>query len=315
VLADLGVGTIYAWPVRPNPDFTSRPDIPAGTRVVDSIPETGLDLVIIATDTSRHVEDTLEALASTPRAILLEKPAAASAEDAAVLLAHPEAARISVSAPLRFHDGLLKLADLLPGLGDVASASVRSQSWLPDWRPGRDYRVSYSARASEGGVLRDLVHDIDYPAWLLGTPARLSARLGHGLLGIEAEESADLTWTAGTPARPVEVSTRLDYITRSKTRGVRVSASGGSAEWDVVRNTVLRAVGGSVDEYSFPADAVVDTVLARQTAAVLERSGALAEHAHARFSPASLADGVAAVAICDAARRAHASGTAETVVL
>ncbi|WP_159802581.1 oxidoreductase [Arthrobacter zhaoguopingii] len=312
VLAGLGVGEIFAWPVRPNAELPARPDIPDTAIVVDSVPA-GLDLVIIATDTARHVDDTLEALSASPRALLLEKPASARAGDAAPLLGHPEASRISVSAPLRFHDGLLRLAGLLPDLGDITSARVRSQSWLPDWRPGRDYRESYSARAAEGGVLRDLVHDIDYPAWLFGTPTLLTGRLGHGTLGIEAEESADLSWTAGSRARPIEVSVRLDYITRSKTRDLRVVASGGTAGWDVVGNTVSHTAGGAAREYSFPADGSVDTVLARQTSAVLERSGALASQDQARFTPATLLDGVGAVAVCDAARRASASENAETV--
>ncbi len=43
-----------------------------------------------------------------------------------------------------------------------ARRTSAAQSWLPDWRPDRDYRESYSARLDEGGVLRDLVHEIDY---------------------------------------------------------------------------------------------------------------------------------------------------------
>ena len=50
------------------------------------------------------------------------------------------------------------------------SAHVSCQSWLPDWRPGRDYRESYSARADEGGALRDLVPELDYATALLGRP-------------------------------------------------------------------------------------------------------------------------------------------------
>jgi predicted dehydrogenase len=313
VLSKLGVGEIFAWPVRRNALFGERPDIPSEAILVDALPDTDLDLVIIATDTARHVDDTLEALASCPRSILLEKPAAARAEDATDLLVHPQATRISVSAPLRFHDGLVALSGLLPELGTIGSACVRSQSWLPDWRPARDYRQSYSASATEGGVLRDLVHDIDYPTWLFGRPARLAGALGYGLLGIEAEEAADVTWIADAPTGPIEVSLRLDYITRGKTRSIRVTGTHGVAEWDIVRNTV--SLTGETDrEYSFPDDASVDGVLARQTSAVLERTAALASDAHARFSPATLAEGVDAVAVCDAARRAAASGGIETVL-
>ena len=62
------------------------------------------------------------------------------------------------------------------------------------------------------------VHDIDYPALLLGAPASVKATLGEGILGIEAEESADMLWGDG-PC----VHLRLDYVTPVKTRSIRIT--------------------------------------------------------------------------------------------
>ena len=109
--------------------------------------------------------------------------------------------------------------DLLPQIGAVHAVRVECQSYLPDWRPGSDYRESYSARADEGGVLRDLIHEIDYATWLFGWPVAVTARYGNtGRLGIAAEEWAELAWEA--PA-DVEVSMRLDYLTRPPRRVMR----------------------------------------------------------------------------------------------
>ena len=317
VLHSLGVEQLFAWPVRPpSSDPSARAaDYPASVQLVQGYPDEPLDLVIIATDTNRHVADALEALEHSPASILLEKPVAPSAEEARVLLEHPRANTITVSAPLRFHQGLALTADILPLLGRVTSAQVVSQSWLPSWRPGRDFRSSYSARKDDGGVLRDLVHDIDYPAMLLGAPVSLKATLGHGILGIEAEESADVLWGDG-PC----VHLRLDYVTPVKTRSIRIATEQGAIGWDAVRNEVTLDWPASAAEpagsvrAAFPADADVDVVLARQSLAVLERAGIVPGRSMEAFSPAGLAEGLLAVAICDAARLASATGGTEKVL-
>jgi len=315
VLAALGVERLFVWPVRPGMVLAERPDIPSSAEVVDRYPEEPLDLVIIATDTRRHIEDTLEALDHSPSAILLEKPVAPDVRQAARLLKHPQAGIISVSAPLRFHQGFAVTAEILPGFGRITSAQVLSQSWLPSWRPQRDFRSSYSARQEDGGALRDLVHDIDYPCLLLGLPEKLKASLGRGILGIEAEEAADILWDS-----PAAVHVRLDYVTPVKTRGIRIATEQGALGWDVVSHRVRlewpAADGGAVEsaERSFPADSDVDVVLGRQSLAILQRSGGDAGHSMDRFRPATLVEGVQAVAVCDAARLSDASGGTETVV-
>ncbi|NYD76678.1 Gfo/Idh/MocA family protein [Arthrobacter cupressi] len=315
VLKQLGVEKLYAWPVRPGASLADRPDLPASAELVDDWPDAPLDLVVIATDTRRHVEDTLEALGRAPGAVLLEKPVAPAAADARILLEHARAETISVSAPLRFHQGFAVAAELLPRLGRITSAQVVSQSWLPSWRPNRDFRASYSARKEDGGVLRDLVHDIDYPTMLLGAPTELRSVLGSGILGIEAEESADILWDS-----PAAVHLRLDYVTPVKTRSIRIATDEGALVWDVVRNRVAlewpdteTASVGSVEAF-FGDDADVDTILARQSLSILQRTGIDGGTTMERFRPASLEEGVASVAICDAARTSSASGGTEKVV-
>ncbi|GGC87302.1 hypothetical protein GCM10011512_12800 [Tersicoccus solisilvae] len=303
VLAGLGVEEVLVWPVRPGRPGVDR-NLPAGARVVDSLPEGPLDLVVVATDTDRHVADTVDLLAAQPAAVLLEKPVSPTAESARPLLEHPNADRIVVSTPLRYHQGFALTAALLAELGTVTSAHVVSQSWLPGWRPQRDYRESYSASAAQGGVLRDLVHDIDYPMQLLGRPDALTAALGSDLLGIEAEEWAELLWLGAVPAH-----LRLDYITPVTSRGITLSTTSGTLRWDVPAARVeLIPADGEPVAWSFPADRDVDTILARQTVAVLQRAGLEPPAAVSAFTPATLADGVDAVRICDAARASDRAG-------
>ncbi len=305
---------VAVWPVRPRghadvagapgPDFF---DDPAGSRLLDDASGpaalAGADLVVVATDTSRHVADAVQALDAGAHRLLVETPVAPTTLSSGPLADHPRADAVWVAAPLRAHEGFRHVAAHLAAVGLPVSAHVWSQSWLPDWRPDRDYRESYSARADEGGVLRDLVHEVDYATVLLGKPSLLGARLDHdGPLDIADEQAASLLWT--TP-RGATVTMRLDYISRPTARGLLLRGPEGSIEWDVVTATVRhRAAGGEVTERVFPADLDRDAVMATQARAALELSTLDDEATRIEAgAPATLAEGLEAVRLCDAARR------------
>jgi predicted dehydrogenase len=178
---------------------------------------------------------------------------------------------------------------------------VRCQSWLPDWRPDRDYRESYSARLDEGGVLRDLVHELDYAEVLLGRPTLLGAHLDHtGPLDIEAEQAATLLWCTHTAT----VTCRLDYITRPATRGITVRGPGGTLDWDLTNANVTHlGTTGRATTTSFPGDLERDSAMATQARAALElKPGTNPAQRHTAGAPATLAEGLATLELCDRAR-------------
>lgn len=303
VLGGLGA-QVTLWPVRPRSVLGLDPQ--SGAHVVsDAAGRAALasaDLVVVATDTARHVSDTLEALDGGAAKVLLEKPAAPSAATAERLAAHARAGDVWVAAPLRAYAAFRHIRSTLPTLGGDLSAHVWSQSWLPDWRPGRDYRESYSARLDEGGVLRDLVHELDYLAVLFGQPSTIGARLAHrGPLQMPAEQAATLLLS--TTLAPA-VTVRLDYITRPVTRGLLVRGPNGSIEWDFVACRVLHTdASGSVTVDEFPADRDRDATMAVQAQAALQRSPADdPEQLRAAGAPATLADGLATLRLCDEVR-------------
>ena len=308
VFAALGC-TVTLWPVRPR-GTDSDPDLP-GVRVVDdaSAPDVlaAADLVVVATDTGRHVPDTVAALDAGARRVLLEKPVAPTRADAEPLAGHPRADDVWVAAPLRAHAAFRHVLAAVGSVsratpGALVSAHAWSQSWLPDWRPDRDHRRSYSARADEGGVLRDLVHELDYLAVLLGPPTLLGARLEHtGPLDIDAEQAATLLWSAGRAT----VTCRLDYVTRPATRGLVLRGPDGCIEWDVPSATVRHTdTAGSVTSRVFDSDLDRDATMATQARATLDLSpdtGAATRHAAG--APATLAEGLTTLDLCDRARQ------------
>jgi len=265
----------------------------------------GSDRAVIATETLRHPDDALRALSLGMKA-LIEKPAAADADGAARILEAAdrlgEDAR--VACVLRYSEGLLRLRSLLPEIGPVSSAFIECRSYLPDWRPDRPYLSSYSARAEDGGVLRDLIHEIDYAGWLFGWPESVEASLfNDGVLGIEAEERADLAWTAPTGCR---VRVGLDYLTRPPTRRAAIVGKSGELFWDALAGTIRL----TVKNRALP-DISVESDLEHAYEAQI-RSWIDAEASPDR--PAPIADGVAALAICDAARRSSETGARAEVV-
>ncbi len=54
-------------------------------------------------------------------------------------------------------------------IGQTLYTSVECGSYLPDWRPGNNYKKSVSAKKDlGGGVLLELSHELDYIRWIFG---------------------------------------------------------------------------------------------------------------------------------------------------
>ncbi len=307
---------VALWPVRDRGAGPGAVDEVTGARLLDdtSGPEAvrGAALVVVATDTSRHVADALAALDGGAEKVLVEKPVAPTAAEVAPLAEHLRHTVVWVAAPLRAHEAFRHLRRLVSHVDAPASAHVWSQSWLPDWRPDRDYHESYSARPDEGGVLRDLVHEIDYTAVLFGSATLLGASVDTtGPLEIEADQAATLLWSTD---RAFTVTARLDYVTRPTTRGVVVRSRAGLLEWDVVRATVRHTTpDGESTEQVFDHDLDRDIVMGAQARAALDLlPTAPVDERVGRGAPATLTDGITALRLCDEARATGARGTAAT---
>lgn len=191
------------------------------------------EVAIVASPSSEHASQARLALTHDCHA-LVEKPLALSAADIAPLerLATERGLTLGVAMNLRFHPGVLALRETLASgtLGDVLVVRAWFGSWLPGWRPGTDYRESYSAqRALGGGVLLDAIHEIDYLTWLLGDVRAVSATLATvSRLELDVEDVAQLQleFTSGTQA-----TLSLDYLDREYDRGCRLIGAEGTAAW------------------------------------------------------------------------------------
>lgn len=242
--------------------------------------------VVVAAETAahRHCVAELAALGFDGR-VLVEKP----------LFGEPGAPpphrfrSLHVGFNLRFHP-LLKRLKALFQAGPVASIDIYVGQYLPEWRPGRDYRTSSSAAAG-GGALRDLSHELDYVTWLFGTWRRMTAIGGKfGDLEIESDDAFGLLLEA---ERCPLVSIQLNYLDRLGGRRIVVNRGDLTAHADLVAG-------------------VLDTGGARETFAVDRDSTYLAMHrAVLAGGDPDLCDAEAGAAIdgmVEAAERAAAAG-------
>ena len=230
------------------------------------------DYVVVANETSAH-RSALQALTKLGFSgrVLVEKPLWSS-HDAAPSDDRPN---VHVGYNFRFHPALQAVRRLIGGKR-VASAEIFCGSYLPDWRPDRDYRKTASAlKASAGGVLHDLSHELDYACWLFGGWLRLTALGGH--LSPLAIETDDVALVLAEMAGCSALSISLNYVERAPRRGIIVNTEADTIIADLEAGTVRTAEGpAQVPEF------VLDETYRAQHRAVLSGGGDVSTYAQGR---------------------------------
>ena len=134
------------------------------------------DFAVIANPTSQH-KNTISDLIGYRIPLFIEKPLHSSL-DIQPLVEHIQSLNIItyVACNLRFLDSLVYINEEVkkPDFGKLNEVNVYCGSYLPDWRPGSDFRQSYSAIPEMGGGVHiDLIHELDYIYWMFGYPSRV----------------------------------------------------------------------------------------------------------------------------------------------
>jgi len=198
---------------------------------------------VIATPASFHIEQSI-LLAKAMIPLLIEKPVGTGLESSDLkekLLFLSKSVPIYVGYVLR-HDpcaSMIRKQMLSEKLGCLMSADFYCGSWLPDWRPGQDYRDSVSAlRCLGGGALLELSHELDMASWCLGNLKPITAYLRNsGILEIDVEDQACLVFldTRGCP-----ISIRLELCTNPSKRTISLRFTNGELIWDLIQGVVYQ---------------------------------------------------------------------------
>jgi len=130
---------------------------------------------ILCTPTSSHLEDFRSLISNSGcKNVLLEKPVEANFNKAEEIdsIAANSGINAYVGYVMRFYEVFDQVRDFIKNnLYLVRLVKITAGSYLPNWRPYKDYSLSYSAHKSQGGgVDLDTSHEIDYMLWLFGEP-------------------------------------------------------------------------------------------------------------------------------------------------
>lgn len=213
------------------------------------------DAIIIANPTSLHAKYLTQILDRNMH-VMVEKPVLATMVELQTIQKQLiNYTGIGMTAyNMRFHPCVKETQRLIESgvLGDVYSSRFFVGQYLPDWRPGTDYSISYSAnRELGGGVLFDLIHEIDLAYHLIGKPAgRIKSQvIKVSNLQIETEDLVELFYRTDDNSF---VSIHLDYLTRGYQRHIEIICELGGLRADLFANKVIVTdESGEIEEKKF----------------------------------------------------------------
>lgn len=200
------------------------------------------DVVFVTNPTSIHYETVIR-FAQHTASFFIEKPVFDSTSVDESIFKAIEDIPSYVACPLRYN-AVLQYVKENVNMADVICARAISSSYLPDWRPGQDYRKTYSAHKDMGGgVSIDLIHEWDYLTWLFGMPISCQRIIGK-VSSLEID-SDDLAIYIGKNDKTV-FELHLDYFGRQTLRNLELFTAEDTIYCDLIAGTVSYLKSGEV---------------------------------------------------------------------
>ena len=269
------------------------------------------DFAVVAVPTEEHLPAVRE-LAAAGVHVLVEKPLAATADEARELIAVVRAAGLhgAVGHVERCNPALRALRTRLQEglLGEIFLVATERVGPFPD-------------RVRDVGVVKDLAtHDLDLVRWLGGAPVeRVAAQTQHRM----GREHEDLVLVTGRLENDRAFNAMVDWLTPTKVRRTRVLGEGGMLEADTLRADLSFYKNADTPTQGWPAmQALRGVAEGDMTRFALERHEPLAVeleefcallNGEGGTAVVSLEEGLETVAVAEAVLASAASG--ETVAL
>lgn len=199
------------------------------------------DIAVIASPASTHIPFA-QGLAREGIDLFLEKPVSSTMDGIPELLDIQKRSGIiiAVGYNFRFHTPLRMVRQCISVgcIGRLIGIRAEVGQYLPDWRPGMDYRQSVSAqKALGGGAVLELSHEIDYVRWLAGEISSVMSLSGCiSDLEMDVEDSAEIIVNFSSGALG---NIHLDMVQRVPSRSCKVIGTGGTVVWDGASDSVM----------------------------------------------------------------------------
>ncbi len=208
---------------------------------IDQILEVNPDFVIVSNPTALHYKY-LKFLIKSKLNILCEKPLLNKPSELVslnrLLKDYDGIARIAFN--LRHHPCIVKVKEIIKKslLGRLHSARFFVGQYLPDWKPKTNHLENYSAKSSlGGGVIFDLVHEIDIAEYLINKPKDKVYSIARKIsnVTIDSEDIAEIIYNT---SENVLVNIHLDYLYRGYSRNFYIGGSKCNLYCDLFNNSI-----------------------------------------------------------------------------
>lgn len=200
------------------------------------------DAFFITNETIKHIATLKKCIRLKPKGIFVEKPLSHTSKGLELISKELKKNNIAVFVgyALQFYDPIIYIKKV------VKSKKIGNKLFymhifvgqnLEAWR-NRNYKKTYSAKKSQGGgVLLDLIHDINYPAWILEDPLYPVTAFVKKIskLSIDCEDYAESVLSTKSG---IIVSIHQDYIWQPGERSIRIVGDKGSLYWSSLDNMI-----------------------------------------------------------------------------
>lgn len=204
------------------------------------------DIAFITNPTNLHY-NTIKLMSDKTKHMFIEKPVFDAFDYDIESLSLRQDGIYYVAGPLRYTEVVQALKIIL-AKENIYSLRAICSSYLPDWRPGIDYRKVYSAKKDEGGgVSIDLIHEWDYITYLFGFPleiCNLKGKFSH--LEIDSDDIS--VYIARYKDKLVEV--HLDYFGRVPRREIEIFTETGMIVGDFINKRISYTDGRMTMDFS-----------------------------------------------------------------
>lgn len=212
---------------------------------IENIPD-DYDAIFITNPTEMHLES-LKVFHNKGKHFFIEKPVVSYTQiEAARQFKRRKESIYYIACPLRYNAVIQYIKNNIH-VEDVISVRSISSSYLPDWRPGQDYKKTYSAhRQLGGGVSIDLIHEWDYLTYLFGKPKQVFCLIGKkSPLEIDSDDYA--IYIAELDNMIEEL--HLDYFGQSSIREIQLFMKNDTVVGDIVNNRITFLKTGNVIDF------------------------------------------------------------------
>lgn len=202
---------------------------------IEELPD-DYDVIFLTNPTEYHA-DTLISLHDHAKHFFIEKPVTSiDTIDKLQEMKLRDDSIYYVACPLRYTNVIQYLKKTIDPK-KVNSVRSISSSYLPDWRPGTDYRNTYSAHKDlGGGVAIDLIHEWDYLSFLFGMPTEVKSFIGK-VSDLEID-SDDYAIYIARYADNMIAELHLDYFGRKTIRTIEIYTDEDTIVGDLVAGEV-----------------------------------------------------------------------------